>query len=305
MSNQKISTKLLNRTIGESDYGYIQTPTIGTRKNRLAQEMPALLHPAKKLDRGLWVPLFLVNQLWTYGLQGTGDCVSWGAAHVIDVFSAVLSVRSKTPLLTSSVASESIYGFGKSELFRSYNRHYPGMSGVDAIQACEKFGFLTRYRYMHDDLSIYSGPRAQAWGERPRATHGVPDYLEPIAKQTLTGTWTQVTTIAEAEAAITTGMPILYCGSVRWATQRDHQGFACKYRYGMHAMTLTGIRYWRDYVSGFWIANTGHGAHCTGPIGPIPMPPAYAACGGWMHRDEVESVLQQGDSWAITDLRLA
>jgi hypothetical protein len=77
-------------------------------------------------------------------------------------------------------------------------------------------------------------------------------------------------------------------------------------------MTATGVRY--DGGSepvAFWISNTGHGDHCDGPVGLIPVPKIYADCGSWVPVNRIAPVLAQGDcfsttfveGWPVLDLR--
>lgn len=282
------------------NYGYYRTSSCNRPRNNIKKILPLLLKPDQKKDSILWSFLFAVWPDWCYGLQGTGDCVSWGTAHMLDCTMAFLTYGGDINQAPGLQCSESIYGFGKSELFNSYRHNYPGMAGIDAINAIAKFGTLYRTIYDNYDLRAYSGLRAIAWGEHPMKTHGVPDTLQPIAFQHLILSGLEVTDAETAGMLLQNGIAFQWCGQTQWGLRRDLDGMACEYAHGAHCMTATGVRYKNNAPYAFWIANTGHGAHCTGPVGPYPMPDRYAACGSWIPAGIIDSVLQSGDCHACT-----
>jgi hypothetical protein len=248
----------------------------------------------------LWPALFAAYPKWRHGIQGTGDCVSWMLAHMADISDAIRNLGNprKTELLQT--ASESIYGFGKSELANNYRFHSAGMMGIDAIKAAEKFGRLLRKKYEQDDLTAYSGELAQSWAERPHKTHGVPDYLEPEATKHKVRAHLEVKETMTAAAFIEAGYPVGYCGDTSWGIVTDAQGIAQKFNNGAHAMALTGVMYAGKQPAFFWVANTGHGDHVHYRGDRSEVPVNYTNCGCWIPQRFIEPVLQRGDCFVIS-----
>jgi hypothetical protein len=305
------------RQNADRNFGYAHdSPGRDRPRKQAAAVVSQIVAADRHQDTALWPALFRVWPAWAHGLQGTGDCVSWGTAHLGDILLAILYLLAKVRRPDGLISSESIYGFGKSELFDNYGWHGAGMNGSDALAAWRRFGTLYRRLYeagsQKYDLSQYSGARAVAWGEQPRQTHGVPDELEPFAAEHKCVDEVAVTDAATAGALIQAGYPCQYCGGVYWGVERDSNGIARRFASGSHCMTITGVRYDGGSTPKYWwVANTGHGNHCSGPIGPTPMPPIYAECGSWVPNNRVEPILRQGDcfatsfvdGWPVLDLK--
>lgn len=268
---------------------------------RLFDASPALRKLGHKTTV-LWPALFRCWQPWRHGNQGTGDCVSWGTAHMLDVNLAVRAIAQKGRLPTGLLSSEAIYGFGKCELFNSYGYHGAGMNGIDAVAACKKFGTLYRQKYPSIDLTNYSGARAIAWGERPQQTRGVPDELEPIAREHLALDYALIDDVDEAAACLESGRALQFCGmSAPWAVQRGSDGMGSRFTSGAHCMTCTGMFCDSDGTPAWWwIANTGHGNHVSGPLPPgIDCPAIYGECGGPIPTRLFSPILRAGDCYTI------
>jgi hypothetical protein len=245
--------------------------------------------------------LFKVWPSWTWGLQGTGDCVSWGTGHMLDVNLAVAALAGKIRKPAALVSSESIYGFGKSELFNSYGYHGARMNGIDAVEACKQFGTLYRLKYPDYDLTEYEGRYAIAWGESPRSTHGVPDELEPFAAEHKAREYVQVDSTEAGAALLEAGYSWQYCGLTYWPTARTNDGMGKSFTSGWHCMTATGVIYDDAGRPAWWrIANTGHGDHVDGPNEPGAVPTVYQECGGWVPNRLVEPVIRDGDCYCVT-----
>jgi len=250
----------------------------------------------EKKNTVLWPYLFEAFDDWTYGQQGTGDCVSWEWAHKLDVLTAVQICLKNLPFeARGRIASEAVYGFGRVEIFGRPDYGGPGMNGGYAAQGVAKYGTLHRLNYadVGHDLSEYSGSRAIKYGRT-----GVPDVLEPIAAEHKPSDGVQVTDSTMAGALLQQGYPVGYCGRTRWGFTRDDDGLAVSKGSGAHGMCITGVRYKNREPFAFWVANTGHGNHCSGPVGPYAMPDAYAACGSWMPVKYCERVFSAGDCYA-------
>jgi hypothetical protein len=234
-------------------------------------------------------------------MQGTGDCVSWGSGHMGDVNMAVAFLAGKIRHPDALICQESIYGFGKSELFDSYRYNDQGMAGVDAAEAWKKYGTLYRKPYPGYDLTEYEGSRAKAWGESPRATHGVPDALEPFAAEHKARDSVQVDSIESGAALLQAGYSWQYCGYSYWPLSRTNDGMGTSFTSGWHCMTCVGVIYDEAGQPAWWrIANTGHGDHVQGTPEPGDVNPIYQECGGWVPNRLVEPVIHAGDCHCVS-----
>ncbi len=149
--------------------------------------------------------------------QTVGDCTSNGAALAVDV---VRCVQGES--VTKLTSTEEIYAGGRVEIARGAFGSGDGATGAAVAQCCKQLGTLVRDIYGSIDLRVYSGARARAWG-MPHA--GIPDELEPIAKQHPVKAITRVSTYAEARDAIANGYPVTVASNQGFNTIRDSQGF--------------------------------------------------------------------------------
>jgi hypothetical protein len=281
------------------NYGYLRTPTAGNYRSNAITANADFFAAQSFRSMILWPVLFDAFPTWSHGLQGTGDCVSWMMAHQCDLSDAVRNHGNPRIAELLKTASEPFYAFGKCELSDSYNFHRPGMMGLDVILAGQRFGRLFRRKYESDDLSSYDGERAIKWGERPRVTHGVPDYLESYAAEHKISDYLEVTDVLSAAAYLEQGYPVGYCGETRWGIKTDAEGKSLDFDAGAHAMVLTGVQYSQKEPAYFWCANTGHGNHVSYPQSNGCMPDAYRSCGSWIPAAQVRNVLKSGDCFVI------
>jgi hypothetical protein len=269
-------------------------------EHRPVEEIAPWLLEVPPKDTALWVALFAVFPAWRWGLQPRGDCTRWGKQHGADVLAANLYAAGKITRPEAQCAGESIYGFAKCELVNSYRYHGDGSTSWAVSEAAHKFGYLLRqlYEQGRDRIDLreetdYSGE----WGTKGR---GVPDWLEPYAAKHRMADRLDVADAMEAAKLITSGYPVDYAGYAPWPRTRDGDGMGTKFSRGAHMMELTGVRWEGEKPYAFWCANTGHGKHVSGPKGPIPVPDAYAECGGWIEASIVDKILRGGRCCAHT-----
>jgi len=213
---------------------------------------------------------------WTFGLQGRGDCMAWSACHCVDVLMAVqialLGQPEKAPALTSIEAQ---YGFMRVEaLGKRQNPGGDGGSPSAAAQSVTEWGTLHRLNYTaHSiDLRDYdeSGKRSGSFGR-----YGVPDELEPIAREHTCREVALVTDFETAVECLSRGIPIsnAHTSNPIW-THRDKDGFGERSWGASHAMNYIGYRL--GSRPGLLKVNTGHGFHVDGPMDPADCPSAIA-----------------------------
>lgn len=270
-------------------------PIPGLRVGEAA--VPTIMAADEAKDTILWPYLFKFFPTWRHGSQGTGDCVSWGWKHMLDVQMCVQMLLKRSPEeWVAALRQETIYGFGRVEIFGRPDRGGPGMYGGGAFKAVKRYGTLHELKYPTYDLRRYSGSRAISWGRT-----GVPDALENKAAEHKVKDGVVVTSCRMAGALIQQGYAVTYCGGSYWGRTRNSQGVATRFSSGAHCMTMTGVRYdGRSEPKYLWVANTGHGNHVSGPVGPFEMPSQYDQCGSWVPVNKIERVLNSGDSHSVS-----
>jgi hypothetical protein len=188
--------------------------------------------------------------------QTVGDCTSQGASG------AVLTVSCVQEEFGGVIATEPIYGFGRVEVARGRFGRGDGATGAAVAQAVADWGTLLRKDYGGGDLdlSTYSGAKARRWG-MPGA--GVPDQVEPEARQHLIKTVSRLRTWEEARDAICNGYPVTIAsgvgfgpaggnrrnseGALEAAGSWQHQMFCDAYRPGYF---LVHNSWGRSWISG-------------------------------------------------------
>ena len=86
-----------------------------------------------------------------------------------------------------------------------------------------------------DDLTHFDPRRARDWGRA-----GLPDDLEPEARQHLVRTVSLVRTFAEARAALANGYPVAVCSGQGFSMTRDRDGFCAPRGQWNHCMCFIG-----------------------------------------------------------------
>lgn len=292
------------------NYGYVLNPRAGLLEHRLAAHACAHLMQAEPKDTLLFLALFQVYPEWSYGMQGIGDCMSWSKAHNETILDAVAAALGKQRW-RAPVATEPGYGFMRVEVFGRPDRGGDGAYGGAAAKAATEWGCLYRMQYSSAeypglgseyDFRKYSGALAKQYGRT-----GVPDELEPIARNHTCQATALCTSFEQAAAAIQSGYPVSNAHSRNLIySGRDKEGFGTGGSPAAHAMNYTAVRHGRR--PGLWLANTGHGNHVSGPVGadddgkPFPIPETYAACGCWQDADVADRLLRESqDSFVYSD----
>lgn len=223
--------------------------------------------------------------------QGIGDCVSQGAAEAGDILKSILCVNEGQEWI-AEMATEPIYALSRVEIGRGRLGSGDGSVGAWAAEACKRYGTLIRIKYGKYDLTEYSAARAHQWG-MPNA--GLPDDLEPVAREHLIKTVTLVTTWSEFCDSIASGYPVTVASSQGFTKTRDSQGFAKPWGTWQHQMCFTASDDLSSRKGGL-CQNSWGADYFSGPI-------AYDQPDGsfWVDKSIVESMLAAGDSWAYSD----
>lgn len=244
------------------------------------------------------------------GPQGIGDCVGWGYSNLVNHIAALqcYKVLSQKNLLTltpedhplkhtvratvveiyEDVASEVIYALSRVEIGGQRGSMQDGSVGAWAAKAIATYGTLSRKELQRRGLSPdYDKNRAKQWGAQ-----GLPDALEPAAKQHTVKNVSRVDTFDQAAALIENGYGIAVCSSQGFTMTRDRQGFCLPRGRWDHCMFLGGVRYDREGLLCY--QNWGPNA----PNGPLALEQPDNTF--WVDRKVVNDMLARRDSFTGT-----
>lgn len=244
-----------------------------------------LLHKIYEAATGLSFPV------WK---QEIGDCVSFGYALAVSVLMAVQKSVNAAQQIPGPAATEPIYGGSRVEIGNHNEPRKPsegdGSTGVWAAQWIKQYGVLLRSKYNNFDLASYSGERAKEWGWK-----GVPDDLEPIAKQHPVLNYALVTTYEEARDALSNGYPVTVCSNQGFVNKRDDEGFARPYGTWAHCMCFVAVddAYERP---GLLCCNSWGNAWIEGPKRHDQPDGSF-----WVDAEIVDRMLGMRDSYALSN----
>jgi hypothetical protein len=227
------------------------------------------------------------------GPQKIGDCVSWGWGGSGDLVACVQAILGETEYSWEHRnATEAIYALSRVEVGGQRGSYSDGSTGEWAAAAVSRYGTLSR-----KELGAYDPRRAKEWGAR-----GLPDELEPKAREHLIKTVTLVTTFEEACDAIANGYPIPICSNVGFqtgsgaATRRDQYGFSRSRGRWSHCMKFIAAR--QDSRPGLLCMQSwGDDGSAEGPKGEFDIPNAS----WWVYPEDCNKILRQRDSYVVSN----
>jgi hypothetical protein len=220
--------------------------------------------------------------------QGSvGSCVGFATASAIEYLSCV-QIENGEEEKYRDLAPEVIYGGSRVEVGGGRVRG-DGSIGAWAAKWVRDYGVVPRGRHGPHDLRAYDEGRCRDFGRR-----GVPDDLEPIAKQHPVRGVANVRSWEECRAAIRNGYTVLVCSDQGFVMDRDEDGFCNPRGRWYHAMAVIGVRGGKR-PGGFLLNSWGPDAH-RGPRHPAGAP----AAGFWAEAEVLDRMLRQGDSWAFS-----
>ena len=222
--------------------------------------------------------------------QGSvGDCVGAGTKHAVDALQAV-QIASGKRAEWKPVSLEVIYAGSRVEVGGGRIRG-DGSVGAWAAKWVSQWGVIPMEKIGDYDLSTYSQSRARSWGRS-----GVPNDLEPVAREHPVKGAALVTSWQDVDRAVRQGYPVIVCSDQGFRMERDRDGFCSPRGTWPHCMAVIGVRGGRR--PGAFILNSwGDKAH-TGPTYPDDAPVA----GFWADADTISGMVRQGDSFALSDV---
>jgi hypothetical protein len=222
-----------------------------------------------------------------------GSCVSFGTCTAIRRTMAVEIALLKEQEELTEIVEEVVYGGSRVEVGGGRIRG-DGSVGAWAAEFVRRWGVLARGTYDRYDLTRYSESTCRDFGYS-----GVPDELEPVAKEHPVREVTKVDSWASAKRMLASGYGIAVCSDQGFSMRRDAQGVASPSGTWAHCMALDGYVVLDGGAEYGHIVNSwGTDAH-TGPVGWGDP----GTDGFWAEAAVVNRMLSQGDSWAFSGLQ--
>ena len=256
----------------------------------LAQAGPDLVLDESK-DVFLGHALLKCHPGWKRGAQTIGSCVGWGWSLSVDVLAACdVVLRNEPEAYGGDTLCASVYGFSRCEVRGGRNLGGDGSYGGAAAKAVTKYGTLQLGQaYGTKTFTQQSGTLEKAWGR-----DGVPDELEPFARQHKVQNVTLVTTFEDAAKAIQNGYPVAVCSGQGFSmTLRD--GYLTPSGSWAHCMMFLGVR-WKPYPA-LYCENSWGNCYTGTPDKNVPAP--FQFSGGWVKAATCTSMLSGEDSFAV------
>lgn len=222
------------------------------------------------------------------GPQLIGDCVSWAYAGCVDTLACLQVTLGKAEEHSWDLRThtEAVYALSRVEYGNLDGSYEDGSVGAWAAAAVSKGGTLSRKR-----LGEYDPKRAKDWGAK-----GLPDELEPEAREHLVKTVSLVRSWDELKAALANGYPIAVCSMQGFVEVRDSRGFCRPQGQWAHAMKFLAYRD-DDTPGALCCQSWGPEGHPSGPLGDIQIP----SNSWWVDPNTVNRMLRQQDSFCLSN----
>jgi hypothetical protein len=259
----------------------------------LASAGPGL--QAASEDVMLYPALLACSPTWRRGSQGNvGSCVGWGSSLAVDVLAACdIHWRKEAEAWRGRTIEASLYGFSRVEARgQRSNTGGDGSTGFHAAKAVRDFGAL---HYGVDYGGFVFQEKDKEARDREWGRNGVPDKLEPFAKERRCSETTLATSFDEAAAAISNGYPVVVCSGQGFSMSRDADGFCRAGGVWWHCMCLIGHR--AGNRPGLLCANSWGDSNTVGKHYPDNMPEAVRNCSFWIDADVCDRMLSGRDSF--------
>lgn len=163
-----------------------------------------------------------------------GSCVAFGTAAAVEHLLMIQIARDRRDGRRAGefreLATEVVYGGSRVEVGGGRIRG-DGSVGAWAARWVKEWGVVPRGTHGRHDLTRYDEARCRQYGAR-----GVPDELEPLARESPVKAVSQVRTAAEAVQALRQGYPLIVCSDQGFDMARGSDGFAAPRGTWMHCV---------------------------------------------------------------------
>jgi hypothetical protein len=241
--------------------------------------------PPKRVDLSSYL-VKCWGEKWYLSQGDCGCCVACGAALACDVLMAIDTVRNASGNPTSRTDVHTIYWGSRVEIGKNRIQG-EGSVGVWACEYLKTYGALPQKKYPEVDLSKFSPSLCCS----QQSYKGVPDTLEPTARQHPVKTYAQVKSFDEAVYALAEGFPITIASSQGFRMELDANGFGRPSGTWNHQQCI--VAYELEPTPCLWIANSWDACYRGGPPGWCPAVMK-------VDKRTVDRMLKEGDSWALS-----
>lgn len=225
-------------------------------------------------------------------LQTAPDCVSKALQRLVMLLWSVrIALNGKNEQIPGTPASEASYALGRVEIGKGKLGNSGGCVVSWGVQGAMTYGLLLRKKYGQYDLTKYNGQLAVDWG-RPKK--GLPDELEPFAREIPILAAAPIRSWEEAITALYNGEPLI-CGSDSIFEARDSSGYLKETMRGGHSTIWTG---YDDTVAKPYIMYD----NASWPAIPGIRIDDCPRCSGPVTRKKFESMLEEGECIAVSDI---
>lgn len=269
-----------------------QQAFIRARRRPFFRQYPGVRGTGKRTQTLLWQYYEkVVGEPFEPVFQQIGDCAGQSGATAVDMLTAVQIALMKRPeIWRGRAASEPLYAGARVEV-GNYKTPLDGAPIEFVVDFAQQYGVLLRQKYGDVDLTAYDPKLAKEWA-KPGA--GVPDALEPIAKQHPIKTATFLANFDEIADAVANGYPVVIgFHRLGFEFETDQEGFAVPtYRltkYWSHAETIVGV----DTISrrrGACLSNHWGTSWLKGPVHKLGVVPG----GMWVDAHVIDYMLAHG-----------
>lgn len=170
---------------------------------------------------------------------GVHNCVSQGAAYVVDVIKSVdIHINKDFEQWVAETATEDIYWGSRNIIGQGRLGNSDGSIGAWAAKYLTDYGALPRGKYGDIDLTTYSGAKARSWGRRGFI---LPQSFIDKAKQHPILTASQVRSYEEVRDLVSNGYAVTIASNQGFSSRRDKDGFARPEGSWAHQMCIIAV----------------------------------------------------------------
>ena len=245
-----------------------------------ASEPPETVLLFKSVEKVTGKPLQALNQ------GAVGSCCGFGWTNAAQVTAAVEIDNGDRE--TWKALSPS-YVYGGSRVLVGGNGRPPfrgdGSNAVWCAKFSQQFGIVSA-----EEAGPYSESQARQWG-----AEGPPKQLLESGKRHLIKTITQVKTVAQAIAALSSGYAIQIASNAGFTQVRDKDGFCQRRGVWNHSMACIAYKDRKGKRPGALIVNSWGPNSASGPMVDMPNGACF-----WISFEDLEYIVRQNDSWAYS-----